>query len=282
MHLAAGFRAVVLALGSLGAVAIAACKPTVAHNSVGPAGGVVTSDDDVLTLVLWPGALGSWEDFEVTATEDAPESYGQAYAVSPNPTLGIDVEVILRGELPETSKLARVGVITDGAEAWRTLPLEAGAINGADDTVRGHHGEIAQVYAMLDVGDIDGGTTGEPGTTGDSTETGDPTNVPVSFAADVQPIFDANCINPASCHGVMPSGSLSLDTDAYANLVGVQAHIDGSLTRVIAGDPDNSLLMNKIDYEPPPTGGIPMPTGGMMPEETRGIVRAWIEQGCPP
>lgn len=282
MHLVAGFRAVVLALAPLGAVAIAACKPTVAHNSVGPAGGVVTSDDDVLTLVLWPGALGSWEDFEVTATEDAPESFGQAYAVSPNPTLGIDVEVILRGELPETSKLARVGVISDGAEAWRTLPLEPGAINGADDTVRGHHGEIAQVYAMLDVGDIDGGTTGEPGTTGDSTETGDPTNVPVSFAADVQPIFDANCINPASCHGVMPSGSLSLDADAYANLVGVQAHIDGSLTRVIAGDPDNSLLMNKIDYEPPPTGGIPMPTGGMMPEETRGVVRAWIEQGCPP
>lgn len=232
-------------------------------------------------MVLWPGALGGWEDFEVVQTSDAPESFGPAYRVTPNLALGIDAEIILRGNLPMPTSLARVGALSDGADEWRSLPLDPQGIDANDGTVRGHDSQISPLYSMLDEGDIGGGesssTTDDP-----TTDSGDPTGPPVSFAADVQPIFDASCSVPSSCHGISAAGSLDLATNAYENLVGVAAHIDGNLVRVVAGNPDDSLLMNKLDFAPPPTGGLPMPTGGMLPEGPLEIVRSWIAQGCPP
>lgn len=248
--------------------------------SVGPAGGLVSSQDDAFTLVLWPGALGEYVEFEIAQASDAPESFGPAYRITPNPTLGIDAEIILRGDLPEPTNLARVGAIDEDGGDWKPLPLDPRGINTNDDTVRGHDDRVALYYAMLDEGG-DVGTTTD--TTTETSDTGDPTGPPVSFAADVQPIFDANCII-AGCHGPAPSGDLSLDMDAYENIVGVQAFISGQYTRVICGDPENSLLMNKLDYDVDPTmmQGTPMPTGGQLPEDVRDVVRAWIEQDCPP
>lgn len=268
--------------GVVAAVLLISCTPAASPTSVGPAGGLVASDDDAFTLVLWPGALGEFHDFEIVQTEDAPESFGQAYRVTPNVALGVDAEIILRGELPDPTSLARVGAIAPGdAEggAWKALPLEPNGVNANDDTVRGHDDAIALYYAMLDDGS-------DPGTTSDTMETssdsGDPTGPPLSFAADVQPIFDANCTAPPSCHGASPSGMLSLDMDAYENIVGVQAFINGSLMRVVAGDPDNSLLMLKVDIDLVAGQGGPMPPGGQLPEATRDTIRSWIDQGCPP
>ncbi len=243
----------------------------------------MASEDDGLVLLLWPGALGEWLEFEIETTEMAPASFGQAYKVSPNLALGIDAEIIMRGDLPDPASLVRVGAVaaTDAdLGTWEVLALEPGGINENDDTVRGHDDEVAMYYAMIDDGEDPGTSTTTDSTS--SSDSGDPTGPPLSFMADIQPIFDASCTNPTSCHGVSPSGSLSLDVDAYQNIVGVRAHIDGNLTRVISGDPDNSLLMNKVDYMPPPTGGIPMPTGGQLPAETADLIRNWIAQDCPP
>jgi hypothetical protein len=269
------------------AIGLVACGSPPSRMSVGPAGGLVSSEDDTLTLVFWPGALGEYVELTIVQSAATPESFGPAYEVTTDPPLagelGIDVEVIIRGDLPEPTSLARVGAIDDenGTE-WTALPLDSGGINVNDDTVRGHDDRIARYYALLDDGGTAGTTTDESTST-ETTDSGDPTGPPRSFAADVQPIFDANCII-AGCHGPMPAGDLSLDTGAYENLVGVQAFINGSLTRVIAGDWENSFLMRKLDYDVDPTmnEGNPMPTGGQLPEDVRDVVRQWIDQGCPP
>jgi hypothetical protein len=77
----------------------------------------------------------------------------------------------------------------------------------------------------------------------------------VSFALDIQPIFNANC----SCHISGMSGGLSLaEGQSYANLVGVPSSQVPSLNRVEPGDPDNSYLYMKHS-------GAPGISGGRMP-----------------
>src|SRR5262249_8225521 len=67
------------------------------------------------------------------------------------------------------------------------------------------------------------------------------------------------------CHG-MAMGALLMDTqaNAYTNLVGVAAAGTGCMTsgkvRVVAGDPDNSLLLGQISHDPP-SCGTTMPVG---------------------
>ncbi|MBU2500878.1 hypothetical protein KJ682_06075 [bacterium] len=107
----------------------------------------------------------------------------------------------------------------------------------------------------------------------DSGGGGEPT---VSFAADVQPIFDANCIG---CHGAVGgNGGLSLAAgSSYDNLVGVPAQ-GYSGDRVVPGDPDASVLYRKL------TGaqgvGGPMPPTGTLPPATVDPVRIWITEGA--
>ncbi len=127
-----------------------------------------------------------------------------------------------------------------------------------------------------------GGDAGNSDTT--DTSTTDPTGVPVttSYATDIQAmIFNVGCLEPSACHGDAPSGGLSLAGNAYDRLVGVPSTINGQ-PRVIPGDPDGSLLYQKLARTPPADGGIPMPPGGAIPADALALVRQWIEQGCPP
>ncbi|MGD9548833.1 MAG: c-type cytochrome domain-containing protein [Candidatus Krumholzibacteriia bacterium] len=102
---------------------------------------------------------------------------------------------------------------------------------------------------------------------------GEPT---VSFAADVQPIFDANCIG---CHGAVGgNGGMSLVAgSSYDNLVGVPSQGYAG-DRVVPGDPDASVLYRKL------TGaqgvGGPMPPTGILPPATVEPVRIWIAEGA--
>ena len=116
------------------------------------------------------------------------------------------------------------------------------------------------------------------------TSTTDPTEVPAptSFASDIQPmIFNVGCLEPA-CHDAEASaGGLTLAGNAYTVLVDVPSTINGQ-PRVIPGDPDSSLLYQKLARTPPANGGTPMPPGGPLPAEALDLVRLWIEQGCPP
>jgi hypothetical protein len=127
----------------------------------------------------------------------------------------------------------------------------------------------------------------------------------VSFKADVLPIFRGSCGLSNACHG-NPNGPLSqpylgpplnagqasqADIDAVlANIVNVEASKEPLMKRVAPSAPEVSFLMHKMDGTLTcPTlkcssgagcGGS-MPLGGpTLPQQTRDVVRRWIDQGA--
>jgi hypothetical protein len=94
---------------------------------------------------------------------------------------------------------------------------------------------------------------------------------PVSFATEVQPIFEAGCVG---CHGA--GGNAGLDLRAgfsHANLVSVAAMGGGTL--VEAGDSAASVLYQRLTG----VGGIMPPTGALPAAEVE-IVATWIDEGA--
>lgn len=104
----------------------------------------------------------------------------------------------------------------------------------------------------------------------------DPEPAVVSFAAEIQPIFDANCVG---CHGAGGSGGLDLRASATpGSLVNVAASgYAGS--RVVPGDPHVSVLYLKVEGDA--STGARMPFGGAaLSPAQRTLIHDWIEQGA--
>lgn len=104
---------------------------------------------------------------------------------------------------------------------------------------------------------------------------GDPPDS-VSYAQQVQPIFDARC---TGCHGAGGNGGLDLRSpESYDNLVGLMSP-NYSALRVSAGMPSGSVLFDKISG-----GGVygdRMPLGQTpLTDPQIAMIRAWIEQGA--
>jgi len=93
---------------------------------------------------------------------------------------------------------------------------------------------------------------------------------------EVQQIFDTNCVE---CHsGNNPSGGLSYADAATSEsqLVNMAANCDNNQTRVIPGDPDNSVLYRKISMANPGCGAA-MPFGrAMISIADQAIIYNWI------
>jgi hypothetical protein len=92
--------------------------------------------------------------------------------------------------------------------------------------------------------------------------------VRVSFARQIQPLFDAKCI---SCH---PSSYPYLDLRpgrAYGGLVGVPAATAPSYLRVLPGRPGLSYLL----LAPEDTS-----RRGLLSPADRRLIAAWIRQGA--
>lgn len=81
----------------------------------------------------------------------------------------------------------------------------------------------------------------------------------------VQDVISASCLE---CHSAAQlQGGLDLETAPHATL----------LERlVVAGDPEGSVLMQRLDG----TGGGVMPPSGILPQDTRDRIRAWITDGA--
>ena len=104
----------------------------------------------------------------------------------------------------------------------------------------------------------------------------------ISFARDVQPILNTNCV---LCHqgGTGPAG-LSLEPGlSYAGLVGVKS-TESSLMRVMPGSPGTSYLALKLLGTHGQAGG----SGERMPfgypplnPSLQGIIMQWILAGAP-
>jgi hypothetical protein len=104
--------------------------------------------------------------------------------------------------------------------------------------------------AELDIGDgIDNDCDGDI----------DEDAVSLSHAADIQALWDAECV---SCHGgVKVSGKLDLSGDGYADLVGPQS-TQAAMPLVSPGDPWGSYLWHKLQGSQSTVGG----TGSQMPK----------------
>jgi hypothetical protein len=100
---------------------------------------------------------------------------------------------------------------------------------------------------------------------------------------EVQGVFDKYACT--SCHpGVNPSLDLRADV-SYDNLVGVEALLDPTLYRVVAGDPAKSFLYLKLGGDPVvadiPAIGTRMPPRAPPIDETDlALVRDWILDGA--
>jgi mono/diheme cytochrome c family protein len=112
---------------------------------------------------------------------------------------------------------------------------------------------------------------------GDPAKPGDPGDPdPVSFASDVQPIFDANCI---VCHGAGGNGGLDLRSpQSYDNLVDLTSP-NYSAKRVAPGDPDNSVLVDKISGAGQFGSRMP-PSGPGLSSGQIQTIRTWVVEGA--
>ena len=104
-----------------------------------------------------------------------------------------------------------------------------------------------------------------------------------TFAADVQPIFTANCAL-SGCH-LPPDPQQGMDLsagEAYANTVNVPS-MESSLDRIEPGDPEASYLVHKIRGTQSSVGGsgVQMPaTGTPLPTATINVIRSWVRAGA--
>ncbi len=95
---------------------------------------------------------------------------------------------------------------------------------------------------------------------------------PVSFASEVQPIFNANCVG---CHGAGGNAGLDLREGlSRTNLVGMAA-VGSAGDLVVAGDSAASVLYQRLSG----VGGTMPPTGGL-PATDIATVQTWIDEGA--
>jgi hypothetical protein len=103
---------------------------------------------------------------------------------------------------------------------------------------------------------------------GASGQSGDEPSGPISFAADVMPIFEQSC---RACHGSLGGW----DSSTYESVMESGEHAPV----IIPGDPENSLVLQKM-LGTQSVGGI-MPPGGLLPDSKVQVIFDWIAAGAP-
>ena len=110
----------------------------------------------------------------------------------------------------------------------------------------------------------------------------------IQYGAAIQGLFDDFDGNGSGCNMChftpppTPSGHLNLDDGfSWKNLVDVPANEDPTLTYVVPGHPEQSLLFQKINCDSPPVGAR-MPYGypALTPEQ-QALIWDWIAAGAP-
>ena len=114
-------------------------------------------------------------------------------------------------------------------------------------------------------------------------DSGDPTGAPpldtpatATYAADVQPIWDAHC---TSCHGAVANAGMDLRASAGTAMLVNVAATGYAGTRVVPGSPSTSVLYLKLQGDP--STGARMPFGGAaLSAAELEKVRLWIAGGA--
>jgi mono/diheme cytochrome c family protein len=122
-----------------------------------------------------------------------------------------------------------------------------------------------------------------------SSLTGPTPNLEPTFASIQRNIFDqgdstgrAACIQCHTSQGRTPAGGLDLTSGiAHGRLVGVASGQKPGATRVIAGDPNNSYLIQKLEGAQGIIGGrMPRGAGPYLTEGQMLVVRRWVQLGA--
>jgi hypothetical protein len=115
-----------------------------------------------------------------------------------------------------------------------------------------------------------------------------------TFSAIYQEIIvSKGCNGGPTCHAGLAAGQLKMTskTEAFMSLVGVKAMginlvmgstpncKDTTLMRVVAGNPDMSLLYKKVSSATPECGGK-MPPTAMLPQPMIDQIKMWIMNGA--
>jgi hypothetical protein len=182
--------------------------------------------------------------------------------------------------------------ITTPSNTPMSATFDLSGVTLLDDTYRiSLLGSGASVILDIDANALDGEFSGSfpsgDGTAGGNFES----TFSISTAAmsatldDIQAaVFGPTC-SSAGCHsgpagGGLPGGMDLTTADAsFASLVGVSSVQQPSLSRVAAGDPDNSYLVQKI--EGTAATGSRMPLGGAaLDQAVIDDIRQWIADGA--
>jgi mono/diheme cytochrome c family protein len=96
---------------------------------------------------------------------------------------------------------------------------------------------------------------------------------------DVQRVFGSACISCHDADGAVSFGGLDLLTDPCAALVGVPSRGYAPAERIVPGDPEASVLWNKMSGTGA-FGGV-MPPSGKIEQASIDAVTEWIAAGAP-
>lgn len=170
--------------------------------------------------------------------------------------------------------------------------LDLTGVTLANDTYRVRLlGSGASIIMDLDANALDGEFSGTfpsgDGTAGGDFDASFSLEVPVSAAtldALQASVFTPTCA-VSGCHtgpssASLPAGmNLSTADASFANLVGIPSIQEPTVSRVAAGDPDNSYLVQKI--EGTAASGSRMPLGGgVLDQALIDDIRDWIANGA--
>jgi hypothetical protein len=111
----------------------------------------------------------------------------------------------------------------------------------------------------------------------------------VSFASQIQPIFDTHCIRCHVLGGFANQSGIPLklvNGQSYDLLVNKSSAQRPDLTLVKPGDSASSLLYMKITQDPPPIGRhMPWDSGQIgstiVSDDEKELIREWIDDGAP-
>lgn len=100
-----------------------------------------------------------------------------------------------------------------------------------------------------------------------------------SFAADIQAIFNGNCVG-SGCHNATASAGLNLTQgQAYNNLVNVVSTSEPNFQRVLPNDAQNSYLVMKVEGRQTVGNRMPLNRSPLTTVQIQNI-KNWINKGA--
>lgn len=117
----------------------------------------------------------------------------------------------------------------------------------------------------------------------DVVDTDDTDVAATSFATDVWPILETNCVGCHADDTWHPGFKISDAPTAYTSLTtDTPDKTDAGFAKyVVAGDADTSLVVHKLSEATPSYGGAQMPQGKTpLSEADQAVIIAWIEEGA--